>query len=244
MTKCLLIFGTRKEKLVMKMKGKRLAILITESLAGLMGAMSAIGGSCPAFNPERILETEPGEMLKASSIALNAVMTQYQWAFILLNILTYLAAAATLVMIWALIKRKEWFYNAALITAVVGCVTGLIPFLMVILNEGSTPSFMRAIIYGVVILLLLIPGFRKELKDNITNIEKIDSGETNANVAAVLFFPGALIWIQSFFIAPSHMLGNNVKMFYSLQIGTSLVLMAVGILIFSISKIRNRTVMQ
>ncbi len=224
---------------MMLMKGKRITILIMEVLAALMGILSAVGGSCPAFNPARILELEPGETLTESSIALHAVMSQYQWAFIILNILTYIAAVGTMLMIWALAKRKKWFYTTALGIAILGCVSGLIPYYLVTLNGGSTPSNMRAIIYGAVILLLLIPGFRKDLKGNIAMDKQIENNTADNTLSALFFFPGILIWVQSLFAAPSHVLGNNVEMFQALQIGVGLVLTAMGILLFSVSQIKN-----
>ena len=224
---------------MMLMKRKRITILIMEILAASMGILSAVGGSCPAFNPARILEIEPGETLKESSIALHAVISQYQWAFVILNILTYIAAIGTGLMIWALTKRKKWFYNTALGIAILGCVSGLLPYLLVTLNGASTPSIMRAMIYGAVIILLLIPGFRKALKENIAIDDQIDPSSTNSTLSALLFFPGVLFWVQSLFAAPSHDLGNNVQMFQALQIGVGLVLMAMGILLYSTTQIKN-----
>lgn len=221
------------------MKLPRVLIMIMEILAALMGLMSAYGGACPAYYPERLLQPRvPGDPVSPSSIALHAVMTQYQWLFIIMNILTWVAAVATVVMIVVLILRKKWFYMGALSTAILGFVSGLIPYLMATLNGASTPSYMRTIIYGIIVLLLLIPAFRRELKDNIA-VKKTETGSAKKHLPAILFFPGALIFAQLFFVAPSHDVLPNVEMYKSLQIGTGLVLMAVGILTFVITKIKE-----
>ncbi|MCP4761882.1 MAG: hypothetical protein GY870_08870 [archaeon] len=221
------------------MNKKRLIVIIVETLAGLMGAMSAYGGSCPAFSPARILETEPDEILEASSIALNAVMVQYQMIFIIMNILTYVAAIGTFIMIVALIMKKGWFYNMALGTAILGSVSGWIPYFLVTSGGAGTPSNMRAILYLVVVLILIIPGFRKELKDNIAKVDPADSSSVKENLPAIIFFPGLLLWLQSYLVAPSHMLGNNVDMFQSLQIGMGLLIVAFGILSYTITKYKS-----
>ncbi|MHA1775445.1 MAG: hypothetical protein DRO88_04710 [Promethearchaeia archaeon] len=218
------------------MKGKRITIYIMEVLAALIGMLSAVGGSCPAFHPERILDVEPGETVSASSQALYDVMMPNQWAFITLNILTYTAAVLTLVMIWGLAKRKKWAYNGALYTAILGCLSGFIPYLIVTLGGASTPSYMRAIVYAIVAILLLMPGFRKAFsgKDDLQK-----SGVSGEQISAFLIFPGILIWIQSILAAPSHMLGSNVQMHQALQISMAIVLISVGILVYSISKIKK-----
>ena len=190
------------------MSGKKTMIIVMECLAALMGLISAYGSSCPAFNPDLIDKVESPELF--------AVMTSFQWVFIITTILSYVAGAGSLVMIWALVKKKEWFYNTALIIAGLGCITGLIPYLLVTLNGGGTPSHLRAIIYGVLIILLLIPGIRLELKDNI-GVENVEEKSTATNISAILFFPGTLLWVQTFIVAPTHMLGSvNVYMFKSL----------------------------
>lgn len=213
------------------MSGKKTMIIVMECLAALMGLISAYGSSCPAFNPDLIDKVESPELF--------AVMTSFQWVFIITTILSYVAGAGSLVMIWALVKKKEWFYNTALIIAGLGCITGLIPYLLVTLNGGGTPSHLRAIIYGVLIILLLIPGIRLELKDNI-GVENVEEKSTATNISAILFFPGTLLWVQTFIVAPTHMLGSvNVYMFKSLQIGIGLVLMSIGIFIFGFVKFKD-----
>ena len=211
------------------MSGKKITIIVMECLAALMGLISAYGSSCPAFNPELIDKIESPE--------LYSVMTSFQWVFIITTILSYVAGVGSLVMIWALATKKKWFYNTALAIAGLGCITGLIPYLLVTLNGGGTPSHLRAIIYGVLILmLLLIPGMRLELKDNIS-LDNVEEKSTATNISAILFFPGTLLWVQTLIVAPTHMLGSvNVYMFKSLQIGIGLVLMSMGIFIFGFVK--------
>ncbi len=207
---------------------RRVVMIIMEILAAIMGIMSAVGGSCPAFNPGAT-DSEP----------LHTIMTQYQWIFIVMNILTYIAAIATVVMLVALFARKTWFYTAALWTAILGFGSGLVPYLMIALNGGFTPSIMRTIIYAIVIILLLFPGFRKDLKDNIAVKKETDRDSSGGHLSAYLFFPGLLIWLQTYLVAPSHIVEIDFTMAKVLQIGTGLVLMSIGILIFTIYKIKD-----
>jgi hypothetical protein len=105
-----------------------------------------IGSSCPTFNPT----TDTSSALY--------IMNELQWVFIITTLLTYVAAIASGGLIWALISRKTWFYPVALATSIVGLASGLIPSLLVISNGMSfSPSLMRTVVYGIVLLLLLLP---------------------------------------------------------------------------------------
>ena len=142
-------------------------------------------------------------------------------------------------MIVALFARKGWFYTTALWTAILGFASGLIPYLMIAMNGGFTPSIMRTVIYAIVVILLVLPGFRKELKDNITVKKEAETGTSGGQLSAYLFFPGLLIWLQTYLVTPSHIAEIDMTMANVLQIGTGLVLMSIGILIFAIYKIKD-----
>ena len=130
------------------MKGKVKTLIVFESLAAFIGIVSAIGSSCPTFNP-------PTDILDPLYI-----MNELQWVFIITTLLTYLAAIASGVLIWALIARKTWFYLIALITSFVGFISGITPALLVILNGMPfSPSLMRTVIYAIIAILLLLPPF-------------------------------------------------------------------------------------
>ncbi len=56
------------------------------------------------------------------------------------------------------------------------------------------------------------------------------------------FFSGMLLWIQSLLAAPSHVFNNvDVYMLKAVQVGLGLMLTAIGIGLFAISKLRHST---
>ncbi len=132
-------------------------------------------------------------------------------------------------MVWAIIKKKEWAYMGFLITNAVGFVSGLIPSW--ILSWG-TPSILRTFIYAIILILLFLLGIKKALTE--------DDGETvsaSGNMAAVLIIPGFILSLQTFFVAPTHIIDSvNVYMYNSLQLIGGLVLAAVGVFVFAIGK--------
>ena len=213
------------------MMDRKKILTITEVLAALMGLMSAVGSTCASFTPEKINPVE--------SPGLYAALTTYQGVFITTTILSYIAAVASFVAIMALIKEKSWFYNIGLGTGILGFVSGLIPYLLVTIHGGNTPSYMRTIIYGIVIVLLIHPENKEFFKDFKQSGEDIIKESKTETIASLIFYPGVLLWIQTYIVAPSHMLGSvNVYMYATLQIGMGLLLIAIGILLFITSKIQ------
>ena len=105
---------------------------------------------------------------------------------------------------------------------------------------------MRTVLYAIVILLLLIPGFRKSF--NKEGIARDDSSGPNAKSnmeAALLFFPGVLLAIQTLIVGPTHaMPAADIYMAYgmieAIQIGIGILLVATGMLIFALSKFKKR----
>ncbi|MHA1673400.1 MAG: hypothetical protein ACTSYI_07210 [Promethearchaeota archaeon] len=226
------------------MNGKKISIYVMEIMAALMGIVSAYGSSCPAFDPEKLLIVDAGETLSENSQILYGVITQFQWVFYLAIVLSYAAGVFSLIMIWALAKRKSWFYTTALITALVGFISGFTPWFLIFLQGGSTPSYVRTAIYGILIVLLLLPPYKKAFKDNIANstVSDTSSTTTSGDLSAFFFFPGMLLWIQSLLAAPSHIFNNvDVYMLKAVQIGLGLMITAIGIGLFAISKLRHPT---
>lgn len=204
------------------MSGKKVIIWITEILALIMGGMSAIGGSCPAFNLDELSEG-----------IMKTVMTKYQWVYISMNILTYVFAVGTLVAIVLLAMKNKLFWTVAFWSAVGGAVTGFVPYILIAAAGGFTPSIMRVVTYGIVALLLIIPGFKRELKDNIA----VKKGDESTNLAVILFVPGVFMWIQSVLVAPSHEVFDHANHGTAIQIGAGIVMMSLGALVFAASKV-------
>lgn len=191
------------------MKGKIKTLIVFESLAAFIGIVSAIGSSCPTFKPT----IDPTKALY--------IMNELQWVFIVTTLLTYVAAIASGVLIWALISRKSWFYPTALITSIVGLASGLVPSLLVILNGMSfSPSLMRTVVYGIVILLLLLPPFY-ELRfisskgdseafskhSSSDSTEKLDAKTSIVSaISLILMSIGFGLFIQPFMVTSSHII--------------------------------------
>ncbi len=211
---------------MLKMAAKKVIIWITEILALIMGGISAVGGSCPAFNVDAIGDHEG---------ILYTVMSSNLLIFQISNILTYVGAIGTLVALVGLGMKKKWFWTVALCSAVLGAITGLIPYLLIAAAGGFTPSIMRVVTYAIVIILLLIPGFKRELKDNI----EVVKGSESTNLAAILFVPGLFMWIQSVLVAPSHAVFDHANHGTAIQIGVGIVMMAMGVLAFAIAKLTH-----
>ncbi len=229
----------------MRYKGKKVVLIVILILAALIGLMSAYGASCPAWNPERLLipDEETG-LVGLSSYRMWITITNNLMVFQIMNILTYVAGGLTILCIVALFARWKIFYWLTVFTATLGVVSGITPYLLVKLGGASTPSYMRTILFGIVLILMVLPPFFKTFgAKNIANTRKVKGDASIA--AAALFFPGVLVAIQSLIVGPSHMMpAANLYMSYgmieAIQIGLGALLIAFGILVFALSKLRHR----
>ena len=230
----------------MKYLGKKITLAVLLILAVLIGIMSAYGGMCPAWHPERILvpDEELG-IIKVSSYILHGVITYFLTVYQVMNILTWVAAGLCIVCVVALFLRWKVFYHLTLFSVILGAVSGFIPWFLLKINGGSTPSYMRTILYTIILILLLIPPiYRPFLPKNIKDTRKVNGSAAPA-VAASLFFPGVLLALQSFIVGPSHtMVAADLYMAYgmteAIQIGLGILLVAAGILVFALTKLRRR----
>jgi hypothetical protein len=217
------------------MKGKIRTLIVFESFAAFIGIVSAIGSSCPTFNPT----TDTSSALY--------IMNELQWVFIITTLLTYVAAIVSGGLIWALISRKTWFYPVALATSVVGLASGLIPSLLVISNGMSfSPSLMRTVVYGIVLLLLLLPPFYElrfktserdseaPSKFSSDSTEKIDTKTTIiSTVSLMLMSIGMGLFIQPFMVTSSHIIdGVNYFINGHLYIYFGIALMVASVILF------------
>lgn len=221
--------------------GKKVTLAIVLILAVLIGLMSAYGAMCPAYHPERILLVEEGEILELSSYILYQVITQYSLYYIIANIATWAASILGILCIVALFARWKAFWGLTLFTSILGVVSGFVPWYLLFINGGSTPSYMRTALWGIVVIFLAI--FYPTLKaSNIANVRRVKKG--SIVTATVLFFPGVFIAIQSIIVGPSHMMAAadlymSYGMVEAIQIGLGALLMAFGILIFAITKLKS-----
>ena len=149
-------------------------------------------------------------------------MNELQWVFILTTLLTYLAAIVSGVLIWALISRMSWFYPVALTTSIVGLASGLVPSLLVISNGMSfSPSLMRTVVYGIVLILLLLPPFyelrfissegdSKASSDGNYSSDSTEKTDTKTSIVSaislILMSIGFGLFIQPFMVTSSHII--------------------------------------
>ncbi len=222
--------------------GKKVSLIVLLILAVLIGLMSAYGAMCPLYHPERLLLVEEGELLELSSYIMYQVMTQYNLYYLLANYGTWAAGILGILCIVALFAQWKAFWGIALGTSILGVVSGFVPWFLLFINGGSTPSYMRTILWGIVLILLAIfyPTFKAS---NIANVKRVKKGTNVA--AAALFFPGILIAIQSLIVGPSHMMpAANLYMSYgmieAIQIGLGALLIGIGILLFAITTIKSK----
>lgn len=230
-------------------KGKKITLIVMLVLAILMGLMSAYGAMCVAYNPARLLDFEPPEIEpSANSLLMYYILVTQglQWVFIAANILTWIAGIGSVVMLIALIAKWKFFYVGTIVSCSIGIVSSAVPALVIMIPGGSTPSYMRGVIWAIVLILLLIPGFRKSFNKNGIGRTDAEIASKSSAAAALLFFPGALIGLQAIFVGQSHMIiaAAQIYAYYgmvqAIQVGVGLLFMAIGVLIFAIAKIKAR----
>lgn len=199
------------------MRKSNLILLITEILATVIGLVSAYGSNCITFDLDTTLAT-----LETGNYAYGIVM-EYQWLWYITTTLTYLAAIASVVVTWALIKRKAWFYLPALVTAFVGAISGWTPYLLIKSDGGGTPSFLRAYVYSLVLVLLLIPAIKKgvETRLNETEAERTitDSGDKSASVTTYALIAGVVLMAIPPLTATTHDVSMIIHGMNYIQIG-------------------------
>jgi hypothetical protein len=212
-------------------------VLILEAVAFIIGIISAIGSTCPTLDPRQMgfqLGTNIPDPAKQPVVDM---MTNLQFVFITTTTLTYVAAIASGVLIWALLTRKEWFYKTTLIVNVVGAITGYIPYFLVKSAGGGSPSIMRAVVYTITLLVLLLPFIKSPLAEYIQEKKEIKtsfgSDITNMSIIAVSV---GLITLTQLIIVPSmhsytfaHVLGFYLD-FIAIQLYGGLFCIFVGII--------------
>ncbi len=236
------------------MKRKITTLIVFESLAAFIGIVSAKGSSCPTFSPT----TDTTSPLY--------VMNELQWVFILTTLLTYVAAIASGGLIWALISKQSWFYPVAVITSIIGIGSGLVPSLLVILNGMAfSPSLMRTVVYGIVLILLLLPPFyelrfktsygdSKDSTENNSKPEKVEIIDAKTSIVSaislIVMSIGVGLFILPFMVTSSHII-NGVNYFTNGSLYTyfGIALMLASVILFvsytylqrlSTSKNKNR----
>ncbi len=176
--------------------------------AAAIGVFSAIGSTCVSLDP--FWQKGP-----------FAIAEDYSEVWFITYFVTWFAALAWGVLVWAYWARKAWFYPAALITSIAGIIGRGIPAVLMSIGFFSTPrtgllftpSWVSAILNLVILIILLLPKFKQEIKEHMEEPASSSGGNVGsqvANFAFVLFGLGIVMMIQPF-IMPTHIIdGINI----------------------------------
>jgi hypothetical protein len=200
----------------MQLSRKTTILLILSGAAAAIGLVSAIGSTCTTFDPQ---------WWKVASFS---IIEDFQLVFILTYIVTWLAALAWGVLFWALRVRKPWFYNSALITSIAGFLSGFIPVAILFYEWWAsygvtgmmfTPSWFRTIINAIILIVLLLPAMRSEIRDIIEEksaLPGMSVGTQISDFAFVLFGFGIVLILQPFIMPATHII-NGVNVGYDFE---------------------------
>ncbi|MFX1506485.1 MAG: hypothetical protein ACFFDC_10260 [Promethearchaeota archaeon] len=193
---------------------RTIAILyILIGAATAIGIVSGIGATCTTFFP---IWWELGSPEDGYPFA---IIGDFQIAFIIAYIVTWLVALVWGVLFWALGVRKPWFYRVAIITSAAGFLSGFIPAGILLyewyLSYGLngmlfTPSWFRTIINLVILVLLLIPVVKRGITGYIEEVGASTSGSIGSQVSqfSLVLFGFSLVMMVQPLIMPTHIIGG------------------------------------
>ena len=179
--------------------------------AAALGLVSAIGSTCVSLDPYW-------------QKAVFAIAGDYSEVWFITYFVTWFSAIAWGVLFWALRARKAWFYPVAIINSIAGCLSRGIPAVIMTIGFFQTsatgrrglmftPSWGIAILNLVILIVLLIPAFKQEIKTYIEKPGASSGGSVGSQVAEfafVLFGFGIVMMVQPF-IMPTHIIeGVNI----------------------------------
>lgn len=234
------VFSKFTDKLQGSKTIKTLYVLM--GLTAVIGIISGIGSTCTTFDQR---------WWKVDSFS---VIADFQIVFLTTYFVTWLVALVWIVLYWALGAKKSWFYNVAIVNSILGFLSGIIPVAILFYENWATygekgmkftPSWFRAIANIVMLIVLLLPKFRRELKNNLAEPSVSSGGGVGSQMAqfALLVFSfGILLLIQPFIMPMTHPINADVYMyignkFEALQIYIGLLSITLGILMRFIGKI-------
>lgn len=122
----------------------RLSIVILMSLVASFSLMSGIGTTCVAFAPAKWGD---------AFVALIPYASIYQ----VITVITIIVGFAASIITYAFVRGDKWAYIAAIITILVGLISGAVHvYYSSTLRGSATPANLRVIIDVVALLFLLI----------------------------------------------------------------------------------------
>lgn len=190
-------------------------LYVLTGAAAAIGIVSAIGSTCVTFDSTWwIVNPRTGT-------GAFAIVKDFQLVWQITYFATWLAGLAWGVLFWTLRTRKTWFYPAAIITSIVGCLSRGIPAVIMTIGFFSTPrtgimftpSWVAALLNLAILIVLLIPAYKQGINDFIEE-ESASSGESvgsQVSSFAFVLFGFGIVMIAQPFIMPSHIIdGVNV----------------------------------
>jgi hypothetical protein len=217
-------------------------LYVLMGLTAVIGIISGIGSTCTTFDQR---------WWKIDSFA---VIEDFQIVFLTTYFVTWFVALLWIVLYWALGTKKSWFYNVAIVNSILGFLSGIIPVAILFYENWATygekgmkftPSWFRAIANIVMLIVLILPKFRREVKNSLAEPSVSSGGGVGSQMAqfALLVFSfGVLLLIQPFIMPMTHPINADVYMyignkFEALQIYIGLFSITLGIMMRFIGKI-------
>ena len=221
------------------------------AMAASIMLASAYGAVCVTYNLPR---APPPPLtwfqMMPHVAAFNAI-------YVAANILTWVFAFVWGIVIWAFLTKKRWAHYAAVFTAVVGFISGIIPailsdtggFTKEFTRIGSPHwgrTFMNLIVLMVLGIVLIIPATRKGLLSFTAKGDRISGNVARQLIMMSLFFfwLAAFSFLGSEFMRSAHIIdGLNIWQTVQIQffggVATALTgssMLAGGLILYQIKR--------
>ncbi|MFX0012973.1 MAG: hypothetical protein ACFFB2_04030 [Promethearchaeota archaeon] len=188
--------------------------------AAAIGIVSAIGSTCVSLDPY---------WQKATF----AIAGEYSEVWFVTYFVTWFAAIVWGILFWALRARKSWFYPLAIINSILGFIGRGVPAILMSIGFFSkprtgllfTPSWASALLNLAILIILLIPAFKQQVKNHLESVGTSSGGSVGSQVsefASVLFGFGIVMLLQPL-IMPTHIIdGVNIASSYGYLLASGL----------------------
>ncbi len=166
---------------------------VLAALAGVLGIISAYGSTCPTLDPP----TDPTSKLY--------IMYVLQPVFVVTTALTWAVGFAWFLLLWAIIKLKNWSYVSAVLVSLIGALSGFIPAILVMTNGMPfSPSLMRAFLNLFILIYLIMPSKATTIKTLI--VSGTSTGISSSVIVYILVAVGILLMLQPAMVAWTHVI--------------------------------------
>jgi hypothetical protein len=209
-------------------------------VAAVIGIVSGIGATCVTFFPVWW------------ELSAFSVVERTQIFFIASYIVTWIVAIVWCFLYFVLQRGKTWFYNVALINSIAGIISGFIPCWILLYEDYQsfgesgmkfTPSWFRVIANLVLLIFLIIPKFKREIKAFLEERSVSPGASVGSEVSRasfVLFGIGIVFISYAIFILPmTHILWSSRINFEQLLFICGLFCNFLGLLTLSAGRLIN-----